>query len=152
VLVGEKDKAVKVLAEHFKSIKSPKDCSAYFKVIETEQQLRLTDEALAHCAQVLAQAEREEQEAKLLGQVFTDRGPQAAVWWRFLRRKHPKEERLSSLKKLQAIMDGNMRSGEFSAVVKEAAKEAGALPQAENPRLWFQALGETCLTYGQTGQ
>jgi tetratricopeptide (TPR) repeat protein len=149
--LGQKDKANKVLADYFKSIKSPKDCSSFFKVIETQHQLQLTEEAFAHCAAIVAQAKKEEQLEKLFGQVFTDRGGEATVWWKFIRQKHPAEERAASMKRLRAVIEGTLPGKDVVALAHAAAKAADR-EQPEERRHWLQALGETCLACKQPGQ
>jgi tetratricopeptide (TPR) repeat protein len=149
VLLGEKDKAVKVLADYFKGVKSRRDISPYLKVIQTEQQLHLTEEAFVHCAEILDQARREEQLASLFGKVFPDRAGEAAAWWQFFRKKHGAGKEPAALKRLRTLLDGKVPAKEFTALAAEMAKAAADMKEESERQQAFQALGETSLAYEQ---
>jgi tetratricopeptide (TPR) repeat protein len=153
VLLGEKDKGVKVLGDYFKGLKnlrdSRRDISPYLKVIETERQLHLTEEAFAHCADVLDQARKEEQLRQLFGKLFPDRAGEVVAWWQFLRKKYGAGKEPAALKRLRTLMDGKMPVKEFTALAAEMAKAAADSKEETERQQGFQALGETCLAYGQ---
>jgi tetratricopeptide (TPR) repeat protein len=155
-VLGDRDKAVKMLARLADENEDPKfqrgnSFANFLKVIETEQQLDLKDEAFAHCAKIALQAARQEQLAKLFGQVFPEEGSRAEVWWLHFRKQHDKEEPAATLKRVRAVLERKLTDKEFADVVQELERAAAGLTKPEERADRLQALAETCLAYGKKG-
>jgi hypothetical protein len=149
-LLGERDQAVKILARLADENEEPNlqrgnSFANYLKVIETEQQLDLKDQALGHCAKILPQAQKQDQLATLFGQVFPEEGSQALVWWKYFRGQHDKEATAASLKRVRAVLERKVPEAEFAALVQ--AMEKAAPEKKEERAEWLQTLAETCLAH-----
>jgi tetratricopeptide (TPR) repeat protein len=154
-LLGDRDKAVKMLATLAGINEEPafergNPLPNYFKVVEAEQQLDLKDQAFAHCAKILPQADKLEQLAVLFGQVFPEEGPQALVWWKHFRKQHDGEKVPAVLARVRAVFERKVSEKDLAKIILDMDKAAGGLTKKEDRSEWLQTLAETCLAYGKT--
>jgi hypothetical protein len=151
LLLGDKDQGVKTLAKLAEDYQNPKDCTRSLKVIETEADLSLKEQALVHAVKVIDQAEREERLSKLLGHLFPDKGRQAAAWYRFLRNQAKEEQIPATFKRLQDLMAIKLPAKEFETLARAMAKAAADQGPEDDREAWYQAVGELCVDYGRLG-
>jgi tetratricopeptide (TPR) repeat protein len=153
IVLGDRERAVKLLAKLADEKLIPKAETPAFvefkQVVETEYQLDLKDQAFAHCAQIIPQAEKAETLPELLGKVFPDQGSQAAVWWRFFRKKHDGEKSWATLQRMRALFAHKVAAKDFAGLAKDLDKAASDLGDKEERDKWLLALGEMCRAYGQ---
>jgi tetratricopeptide (TPR) repeat protein len=154
-VLGDREQAGKILDKLADEYFTPNRAAwaardNYSTVIDTERELGFIDQALAHCARILPREEKLDQLPKLFGQVFTDRGNEALVWWKFFRQKHPRDKIEGGLKRLREVFEKKLSARDFTALAKELEKAAANLANKDEQGRWFGALGETCLVYGET--
>jgi tetratricopeptide (TPR) repeat protein len=153
VVLGDRDRAVKLLAKLAEEKLVPKPGRTFYidfiQVLDTEYQLDLKDQAFAHCAQIIPTAEKEEVLPVLFTKVFPEQGDQAALWWKFLRKKHDGEKTSATLQRLRDLFARKVAAKDFAALAKEMDKAASDLPGKEDREKGLQALGQMCRAYGQ---
>jgi tetratricopeptide (TPR) repeat protein len=147
--LGDRDQAARVLAKLADAPPNPRDCSGSLEAIKTAYDLGLKDQAFAHAGRVVAQAHKEGRLEKMFEDVFPEQDGQALVWWKFFRQLNDKESAADRLKRVREVLDRKVAARDFADLVKAVERAAAGLPRPEQQAQWRQALGETCLAYGQ---
>jgi tetratricopeptide (TPR) repeat protein len=121
------------------------------QMIPGELRLGLKDLAYQHLAALLTpHQDQPELLPGLMEPAFPDRGEAAAVWWQYLRHKHPKDEPAETMKRLRELMEGRLTPKEFSPQAEEAMALAADLP-LERKMPWLLALADLCHDAGADG-
>jgi predicted Zn-dependent protease len=148
-LLGEKKKAQALFADLATQIKSATDVSSFVPIVEAEQRLGLKQQALEHCALILARPNVEAGPSSVLESVFPEKGETAEQWWRLLRRTRATEGATDTLKRIETILNGKMALKELKALAEEAEAAAEAAPERQEK--WRQAFGEAFQLAGDDG-
>lgn len=142
-LLGDRDQARETFARIGAGIAQGRGGRAYELLVKTEVRLGLKEEALAHCARLLAGSQTEGTHEELLDLVFPRHGGRAVVWWRFLRQRSPAADPVATLKEVRDLVEGRTAGKELEAL---AGAAAGAAPREQGPdrAAWLLALADTC--------
>ena len=140
-LLGKTDEAKTLFASLGKQIKNSIKPSAYDSLVEIEYRLGLRDEAMAHCAAILARTRDDGATLDVLESVFPDKAEAALEWWRFLRRKFAKEEPADTIKRLPDILVGKVSLDKLQAWALEGERFALEFV-ADRREKWRQVLAD----------
>jgi tetratricopeptide (TPR) repeat protein len=146
--LGDKEKAFSLLAKTAGEIKDPDDIFGSHSLIEVEYQLGLQDDAYDHAAAILARLGNLLHTSQFLSQVFPNRGESAAVWWRFLRRRHGDEEPATTMKRVRDFIEGKTPAKELDALADQVERFPQEI-KVETPEQWLMALADAYEALGQ---
>jgi tetratricopeptide (TPR) repeat protein len=143
--LGEKDKAKAIFARHAAEIKEGIDPERFEDLPDAEYRVGLTDQALEHCARLLALVKANEEPLKtrrLLAQVFPDDTDSAVALWEMLRRAKPDQSPVDAIRQVRALLTGKLPAAEVKELVTKVAEDAKG--QTHQP----VALAEAALAAG----
>ncbi len=132
--LGEHDKARALLARLGEQLREGRGYKWSSKFLSAEYDVGLKDQALEHCAFLLAVPDPQERwEPGLvdyLGELFPNtRG--SVVWFQVLRHKFPKESILAVLRRLRDLLKGKIATATVNEWIEQAQKELDSLKMEE---------------------
>jgi tetratricopeptide (TPR) repeat protein len=150
-LLGDQDKALQILKAVGKDLcqgTGPRGPTIHLPLvallIPTELRLGLKDLANEHTAALLARGRLDEAVAQL---AFPAQAKAAAIWWEYLRHKHPKDEPVDTMKRLRMVMEGRMPVKEFTPIFEDAIRFGSDLPYEQRVE-GFLGLADSCRDVG----
>ncbi|HJT79009.1 MAG TPA: HEAT repeat domain-containing protein [Gemmataceae bacterium] len=146
-LLGEKSRAESAFVRFREEIRHGRTDSWLEDFVRAEYRLGLTTAALDDAGTLLAHTPAEGQQERILGQLFPQRGPRAAAWWRLLRRRFAKEAPPTVMKRLRDLMDGQTTGRELERLVSDAEPVVRQL-RTDDQEQALLVLAETALDAG----
>jgi tetratricopeptide (TPR) repeat protein len=147
-LLGDQEKALNILESLGKEIcqgGTPLDLVGFF--LATELRLGLKELAYEHAAALFARWKPENVDEFLTQVAFPESAKTAAVWWRYFRDKHPKDEPGDTMKRLRAIVECRIPFQEFTDLVEDAMRYARGMREEQRVEC-FLWLADSCRDRG----
>ncbi len=144
--LGERKKAREIFDKVVADTKPEQNNRALQTVMIAEYNAGMAEEAFTRAAALLEKAE-DKSDLGIVNWLFqpatTD--PGVTPWWKFLRRKYPKDDVAATLKRLRDFLGRKVPAADVTALCKAMADDAAGLkPEERSPAL--HALAEACRT------
>src|SRR5262249_47819961 len=133
--LGEKDKAQAIFARQAARIENGVDTEKFEDLLDAEVRVGLKDQALEHCARLLALVKPEEEATRnrsLLAKVFPDQTDAAVVLWALLRRARPEAPPVQTMTRLRALLEGKAPAAEVKDLLARAEQGGAGVPANES--------------------
>lgn len=146
-LLGEREKAAAGFEKVVTKLMASGEMEMLRGVIAMEMSVGLADQAIEHAAKAMAKVGAE-RGPWYLSSLFMENAGNAAAWRTYFRNKHPQEDEVRVLRRVHALLDGQMTAEEMKALAEEAMRGAAQM----NPitgRHQLALVAETMLERGQ---
>ena len=146
-LLGDKEKAVPIFAKYAGMIKEGVDITWLADLIDAENRCGLTDEAFDHAAKILTVLKNQGFEAQVFAKLYPSKRQIAADLWAGLPVLAPMEKPPAAMKRLRALLDGNLPAKEVIEFLDKSANHPEVLlpnlaRDLERPMPWPLVMAE----------